>query len=242
MSSHLLSPSPWPPLDQRDCHPRRVAKWKDFSISHEFFLCLLKGVGNGETVPSQDCISWGSQRSTPSGFFWVLHLNKGDDNTRGHIGTELNNKAETVLQVTKSQTDANISEVRAMHIRDKDFEPFAFRINEESLPELVVGYEGGQKAERIALTELPDEKHQEALAVAFEKGSILGYNNLIDALKRGYAAIGYERGRNTLVTINKWLMSRDAIVKHDKTYSLAWGIYRENQHKPEPQTLFEYDH
>lgn len=172
----------------------------------------------------------------------VLHLNKGDDNTRGHIGTELNNKAETVLQVTKSQTDANISEVRAMHIRDKDFEPFAFRINEESLPELVVGYEGGQKAERIALTELPDEKHQEALAVAFEKGSILGYNNLIDALKRGYAAIGYERGRNTLVTINKWLMSRDAIVKHDKTYSLAWGIYRENQHKPEPETLFEYDH
>ena len=32
----------------------------------------------------------------------VLHLNKGDDNTRGHIGTELNNKAETVLQITKS--------------------------------------------------------------------------------------------------------------------------------------------
>ena len=31
----------------------------------------------------------------------VLHLNKGDDNTRGHIGTELNNKAETVLQITK---------------------------------------------------------------------------------------------------------------------------------------------
>ena len=27
----------------------------------------------------------------------VLHLNKGDDNVRGHIGTELSNKAETVL-------------------------------------------------------------------------------------------------------------------------------------------------
>ena len=33
----------------------------------------------------------------------VLHLNKGDDNTRGHIGTELNNKAETVLQITKAR-------------------------------------------------------------------------------------------------------------------------------------------
>ena len=45
----------------------------------------------------------------------VLHLNKGDDNTRGHIGTELNNKAETVLQITKSQQDGNISEVKASH-------------------------------------------------------------------------------------------------------------------------------
>lgn len=44
----------------------------------------------------------------------VLHLNKGDDNTRGHIGTELNNKAETVLQITKSTQDGNISEVKAM--------------------------------------------------------------------------------------------------------------------------------
>lgn len=32
----------------------------------------------------------------------VLHLNKGDDNTRGHIGTELNNKAETILQISKT--------------------------------------------------------------------------------------------------------------------------------------------
>ena len=62
----------------------------------------------------------------------VLHLNKGDDNTRGHIGTELNNKAETVLQITKSTQDGNISEVKAMHIRDREFDPFAFRINDRS--------------------------------------------------------------------------------------------------------------
>ncbi len=70
----------------------------------------------------------------------VLHLNKGDDNTRGHIGTELNNKAETVLQITKSQQDGNISEVKAMHIRDREFDPFAFRINDSALPEAVDGY------------------------------------------------------------------------------------------------------
>ena len=168
----------------------------------------------------------------------VLHLNKGDDNTRGHIGTELNNKAETVLQVTKSLLDANVSEVKAMHIRDKDFEPFAFRINEESLPELVVDYECQKKPERVALTDLPDNKHSEALATAFNKGGIQGYNNLIEALKRGYASIGYERGRNTLVSLTKWLMSRNLIIKHDKMYSLAQGISKENQHKPDPQDLF----
>ena len=62
----------------------------------------------------------------------VLHLNKGDDNTRGHVGTELNNKAETVLQVSKNMENGKISEVRAMHIRDKEFVPFAFMIGEDS--------------------------------------------------------------------------------------------------------------
>lgn len=34
----------------------------------------------------------------------VLHLNKSDDNVRGHVGAELNNKAETVLFRTMVRT------------------------------------------------------------------------------------------------------------------------------------------
>ena len=66
----------------------------------------------------------------------ILHQNKGDENARGHIGTELSNKAETVLQVEKDEKDPDISTVKAAHIRAMNFEPFAFRINEEALPEL----------------------------------------------------------------------------------------------------------
>lgn len=55
----------------------------------------------------------------------VLPLNKSDDNVRGHVGTELNNKAETVLQVCKSTTDSEITEVSASCIRSMDFPPFA---------------------------------------------------------------------------------------------------------------------
>ena len=63
----------------------------------------------------------------------VLHLNKGDNNVRGHIGTEMSNKAETVLVISKSNENPGISEVHALHIREKEFKPFAFTINETGL-------------------------------------------------------------------------------------------------------------
>ena len=166
----------------------------------------------------------------------VLHLNKGDDNTRGHIGTELNNKAETVLQVTKSQTDSNISEVKAMHIRDKEFEPFAFRINAESLPELVGDYDFDKKdAKRQSLIELSEDEHRQALAKAFADCESQGYNQLLSSLIEAYASIGYSRGRNTIVALNKWLMANGYIVKTDKKYSLAQGVYMEEQSKPDEE-------
>ena len=65
----------------------------------------------------------------------VLHLNKADDNVRGHIGTELNHKAETILQISRNEDDGKVSEVHATLIRDRDFPPFAFQINDEGLPE-----------------------------------------------------------------------------------------------------------
>lgn len=58
----------------------------------------------------------------------ILHQNKNDENARGHIGTELNNKAETVMQVEVDKMDRTVSVVEAIHIRDREFEPFAFRI------------------------------------------------------------------------------------------------------------------
>ncbi len=79
----------------------------------------------------------------------ILHQNKGDENARGHIGTELINKAETVLQVEKDKGYGDISHVSAIHIRAMDFEPFAFRINDKALPELIEGYKPETKDRQI---------------------------------------------------------------------------------------------
>lgn len=64
----------------------------------------------------------------------VLHQNKGDFNARGHIGTALVNKAETVLSVTKDLKNQDISIIKAEYSRDMDFQPFAFTIDENGLP------------------------------------------------------------------------------------------------------------
>ena len=52
-----------------------------------------------------------------------------------------------------------------MHIRDLDFEPFAFRINAEALPELVEGYQPRQTgvAKGFDYAEVSEAKHREAL-------------------------------------------------------------------------------
>lgn len=151
----------------------------------------------------------------------VLHLNKGDDNTRGHIGTELNNKAETILQISKCQEDGNVSEVKAMHIRDKEFAPFAFSIGPDSLPHLVDNHEFkmSRQERNSSFTELTAEKHRQALDIAFKNNTQVGYQALIENLKDGYGQIGYQRGRNTLVNLVKYLLQQKVLIKSDKLYS-----------------------
>lgn len=150
----------------------------------------------------------------------VLHLNKGDDNTRGHIGTELNNKAETVLQISKNVDNGNISEVRAMHIRDREFPPFAFEVGNDSLPHLVKEHQFKMnKRERLSsYSEIAEQQHRSALCISFSNGDISGYEPLIDALKKGYDSIGYSRGRNTLVQLCKFLIQHNAIQKNGRWY------------------------
>lgn len=67
----------------------------------------------------------------------VLHQNKGDLNARGHLGTELVNKAQTVLSVSLDPMDKNISVVEAEFCRDREPETFAFMVNKEGQPEVI---------------------------------------------------------------------------------------------------------
>ena len=99
----------------------------------------------------------------------VLHLNKNDNNPRGHIGTELENKAETVLIISKNTMNNSVSEVKPMHMRDKEFTTFAFHIDDNKLPVLDSSMSVTVvKPREKSLVSLDNEVHQEIL------GKLLG--------------------------------------------------------------------
>ena len=151
----------------------------------------------------------------------VLHLNKADDNVRGHIGTELNHKAETILQITRNEADGKVSEVHASLIRDRDFPPFAFQINEEGLPEIVEGFDSKPRNKRAVFDYeiMAEELHRRALEVAFEAITVpILYTPLLGRLGIGYASIGFERSRNIIVNLLKFLIKNEMIKKEGKGY------------------------
>jgi hypothetical protein len=81
----------------------------------------------------------------------VLHQNKGDQNARGHVGTELVNKAQTVLSVSIDPNNKSVSIVEAEFCRDREPETFAFTVNDDGLPEVITDWKptppqtGGKK-------------------------------------------------------------------------------------------------
>lgn len=178
---------------------------------------LLRDINNpGESIDViNDLMRWSS--SNDLHIHTVLHLNKADDNTRGHVGSELNNKAESILQITKNAEFPNMSEVKAMHIRDREFSPFAFEIGDDSLPHLVSNFKASNEG-RLTFAKLPEEQHREALEKAFDGKPISGYKSLLQEIKDAYESVGYSRGRNTMVKLVQFLQARGVIVKRDRDY------------------------
>ena len=154
----------------------------------------------------------------------ILHQNKSDENARGHIGTEINNKAETVIQIEKDKDDSNISKVESVHTRSKDFLPFAFCINAQSLPELLPDYVptkksvGRPKLEPFSpYKDIHEAVHRKALELAFDgKETISGYKALEEELTIAYELAGTKFNHNKIVEIIKFLTNKRMVVQESR--------------------------
>ncbi len=113
----------------------------------------------------------------------ILHQNKGDANARGHLGTELMNKAETVAKLTRDEsTGTRLTIVEPEFTRHKDFEPFAYSIDDLgniSHQEAIQEYQPSNPK----VEELTHHQIEDLLRKTFEKGHPLNYTPLWTTMK-----------------------------------------------------------
>jgi len=115
----------------------------------------------------------------------VLHENPGSDKARGHIGTELTNKAETVIALQVDKYDENISTVSAGFCRNESFKPFAFMITKDGLPQIIEDYEVQSESKKKGfdvLTLAATDKFQ-ILKEVFENGEGFQHSELVTQIK-----------------------------------------------------------
>lgn len=155
----------------------------------------------------------------------VLHQNKSDDNARGHLGTELANKAETVMSVEKDKEDGAVSVVRPVYTRSTEFPPFAFRIagGEIALPEIVGDYSFTEPTAlrpgkgKFAPFDLGEENHRRALSKIFPDPTVtFTYSELSKEIKSAYGEVlGHSVGDNAVSKIIQFLRNKRMIVQDD---------------------------
>lgn len=72
----------------------------------------------------------------------IIHQNKSDGYARGHLGSMLSQKAETVIEIEKLEKYTETSVIKPKDTRGREFEAFGITINEKGIPNLDVLPEG----------------------------------------------------------------------------------------------------
>jgi len=153
----------------------------------------------------------------------VLHKNKNDENLRGHLGSEMINKAESVLAITKSQ---DISTIESVIMRDLDIEKYNFGISENNIPyETEILIKENSTKKKLEPKQINKEIHQEVLIKVFEKKKIFSYGELVEEIQTALKTFGYEYGNTkckdflTFYKENKYISELDT--KKDEKYYLS---------------------
>ncbi len=134
------------------------------------------------TAITSDLMKWSEEKNIH--IMCVLHQNKNDANARGHIGTELMNKSETVFSVTVDSAEKHISKVEAEYCKNLSPESFAFEIV-DNLPEIAEDYKFSKntKKQKFDLMSLSDRQKVEILDIAFATNNEIYYSSLVSQIQ-----------------------------------------------------------
>lgn len=152
----------------------------------------------------------------------ILHQNKGDGNARGHLGTELINKAETVARIERRDQDGTrITVIKPDLSRHKEFQEFAFTINNERIETIDINE--GYQPKNPKPHELTVHQVENLIKITFSNEKALPYSKLWMSIKKALKSLDIEFGDNkckelvTYLTENNYLRHS----KESKHYSPA---------------------
>jgi len=158
----------------------------------------------------------------------VLHENPGSEKARGHLGTELTNKAETVIAIEIDSTNTEVSIAKPSSCRNKPFQPFAFEINESGLPVILHDYEIPSKSSKkktIDLLIFSKEENIKILTLAFTYQSKLMYTELTQRVKNAVEVLKSCKngtGNNKIKEYISYLKEQEMIIQegYGKPYTI----------------------
>lgn len=152
----------------------------------------------------------------------VLHLNKTDRNPRGHIGTELTNKALATIELELDEKSGHTI-VKCESSRERGFDNFAFTHGPDGGPEIV--------GMPVAGNSLPVEERINRIKTIFADEDTLSYKELCEKICAEFA-VGLNKAKQLVAdfTRQRWIMKNG---KEGKTSVYKILSPRDNGSGPE---------
>lgn len=149
----------------------------------------------------------------------IIHQNKGSDHARGHLGTELINKSETVIKISKAEDGTVYCDPE--FTRSEPFEPFGFQRDTYGIPVLVTVAKtintGESNKKKLNPTDLDKKMHTEILIMAMNGEEEISYGDLQSNLSASFGHFGCDMGVNKIKTFIAWYGQNSYIQKTRKT-------------------------
>jgi hypothetical protein len=221
----------------------RVAMMDALLKSAKFDLVIIDGVrdlifdiNNPEeaTVIITQLMKWSVEYNCH--ICMVLHQNKGNNDVRGHLGTEAINKSEAVLSVNKIDGELGTSVVASELSRGLPFPDFFISRKESGIPFINAQFIQPQKiAGKKKLgdpVDFPDERHIEVLNLVFKRSAELTSGECISAICSAWSSNGGDSMSQTRAkTFKSYYEQRGMIItqknqKGNRTMNILNETYR----------------
>lgn len=147
----------------------------------------------------------------------VLHTNKADNNARGHLGTELTNKSESVISIGKDSETQDQMIIKPEYCRSREFNPFAFKIDDFGNPFIVeipiVQNDGRKKA--LTPVDIDLSTHKLVIEAVFKISTELKYTDLQNQVKDYFMRYGIKFGDNKSKEFLTFYINEGYIIKEE---------------------------